>query len=425
MADSDEPQRPITPQQRVAARLTAAAAAEAAAQAAARRTAKAVRPIPTGLALFAAALVICMIAYLAFAVPGPWFPRASPVKWPAANVALTRGTGNLAGGVLVITGVDAAETALISLTTDIRSMDYRALQWDAADVPPNADVRMLWRSDYAQQKMNSVPVTVVGGRLAPVTLAGEPAWVGRISGIALVIHAPLTQPILFRGATAKPLGVLDVLRDRAREWLAFERWNGVSINVVPGGAGIQDLPLPPLLAVAVLLATLMSLLRLRFTPRFGALPLAIGAIFTAAWFVADMRWQATLVRQVLATSEQYGGRDWRDRHLAAEDGVLFQFIENVRAKLPATPTRVFMIAEANYFRDRGAYHLYPHNVYFDPYQDTLPPAGVYRPGDYLVVFQRRGIQYDAAQKRLRLVNGTTVAAEVILADRGAALLRVL
>jgi hypothetical protein len=225
-------------------------------------------------------------------------------------------------------------------------------------------------------------------------------------------------------ATAKPMGALDLLRDRAGEWLAFEPWTGTSINVVAGGAGIQDLPLPPFLATAALLAILASLLLLRRSPRKWAFPLAIGAVFAAAWTVSDLRWQWNLARQVIETRAQYGGKDWRGKHLAAEDGQLFAFIESVRAKLPATPARVFIVAEAHYFRDRGAFHLYPHNVYFDPYQDTLPPATALRPGDFLVVYHRRGVQYDAAQQRLRFADGSSVGAEMILADRGAALLQI-
>ena len=147
----------------------------------------------------------------------------------------------------------------------------------------------------------------------------------------------------------------------------------------------------------------------------------IERIFVAAWLLCDLRWEWNLARQAMATRDQYGGKDWRGKHLAAEDGPLFAFIENVRAKLPVAPVRIFVVAEANYFRDRGAFHLYPHNVYFDPYRDTVPASAAMRPGDYLVVYQRRGIQYDAAAQRLRFPDGTTVAAELVLLEPRAAL----
>ena len=50
------------------------------------------------------------------------------------------------------------------------------------------------------------------------------------------------------------MGAIELLRDRVGEWLAFERWNGASINTITGGADVQDLPLPALLATVVLLS---------------------------------------------------------------------------------------------------------------------------------------------------------------------------
>jgi len=111
--------------------------------------------------------------------------------------------------------------------------------------------------------------------------------------------------------------------------------------------------------------------------------------------------------------------------VAAEDGTLFQFVEKARAKLPAAPARVFVVADAAYFRGRAAYYLYPHNVQFDPFRNTLPAAGWLRPGDFVVVYQRRGVAYNADEKKLRLDNGETVSAEAVLVEPGAGVFRIL
>jgi hypothetical protein len=42
----------------------------------------------------------------------------------------------------------------------------------------------------------------------------------------------------------------------------------------------------------------------------------------------------------------------------------------------------------------------------------------------MVVYQRRGVQYDAAQQRLRWEGGAPVSAELLLADAGAAVFRI-
>jgi len=226
--------------------------------------------------------------------------------------------------------------------------------------------------------------------------------------------------VQFNGVAAKAMGAGELLRDRAAEWLSFEGWSGTSLNTITGGAIVQDLPLPVLLAAAGALAMLASFLLLRLRALRAPWPIAVAVIFLAAWFVADLRWEWNLARQAVVTHDQYAGKDWRDKHLAAEDGQLFEFIEKARAKLPATTSRVFVVGEQHYFRDRAAYHLYPQNVYFEPYRDVLPPGGALHPGDFLVVYRRRGIQYDPSARRLRLPDGTTLDAELLLAERGGA-----
>jgi hypothetical protein len=220
------------------------------------------------------------------------------------------------------------------------------------------------------------------------------------------------------------MGATEILGDRVREWLAFEGWSGTSINSVTGGADVQDLPLPLLLSASAAIAVLVVFAFARGAVR-GRLPLAMALAFVAAWIALDVRWAADLVRQVRETGRQYAGKDWHERHLAAEDGPLFAFIERVRTKLPATPARVVVAADGHYFRSRAAYHLYPNNVYFDPYANTLPAAAQLRPGDYVVVYQRRGVQFDAGTQRLRWDGGAPIAAEMLLAETGAALFRIL
>jgi hypothetical protein len=63
-------------------------------------------------------------------------------------------------------------------------------------------------------------------------------------------------------------------------------------------------------------------------------------------------------------------------------------------------------------------------VYFDPWRNTMPPPSALRPGDYIVVYQRKGVQYDAAQQRLRWDGLAPVEAELVLADAGSALFRI-
>jgi hypothetical protein len=376
--------------------------------------------------LFVGALAVCVLAYLAFAVPGPWLPSSNPLAWGARDLHLARGAGRLVRDELFVTAPDATGMTIISVATDIRAIDYAAIAWIAIDVPENAQARLLWQTYYAPDKINAVPLRIESGRLLPVLLVKEPQWIGRVKGIALAISGNLPQPIIVRGVQAKPMGVGEVLSDRAHEWLAFESWTGTSINTVTGGADYQELPLPLLLAAAIALATLALALVRHFRPVWlsARVGMALIAFFVGAWLLLDMRWTWNLLRQAQSTSERYSGKSWEEKRLNSDDGALFAFVQKALKVLPGKPARIFVVADEHYFRGRAAYHLYPHNVFFDPRNNLMPAADQLRPDDWLLVYQRRGVQYDAAQQRLRWDPAQSVAAEVKLVGEGAALFEI-
>jgi hypothetical protein len=371
-------------------------------------------------------LLAWLAVYLAISVPKSWFPAAPPMAFAASGLALTRGSGQVVDEELRVTAPDATGLTLISVATDLRSIDYAAIAWITTDLPQQAVVRMLWRTDYAPGKLNAIDVPVELRRTQPVMVANNPAWIGRVTGLALAIQGPLSQPIRVRGVIAKPMGALDILGDRVREWLAFEEWSGTSINTVAGGADIQGLHLPVLLALSVALAAAVAALIERQRPgTFGAsMPIVLSAIFLLAWLILDARWTGNLVRQEWRTTQQYAAIGTRDKHLASDDTELFAFVEKARRVLPSPPVRIFVAADANYFRGRAAYHLSPHSVFFDPSSNELQWAGAMRPGDWLLVYQQRGIQYDASLQMLKWQTGQTTGAELKLVEPGAALFRI-
>lgn len=405
--------------------VDAEAVAAATAAPAATTTAAAPRIGVLAIATFAVALAVLLVLYAALNVPGAWFPAASTTQWPARDLTITRGTATLAGGELLVTAPGEDNTAIVSLASSIRATDFEAVHWIATNVPENADVRLLWRSDYEPQKLNFAKVTVESGRLLPTLVGHDPGWLGRITGLALIVRAPLAQPLRIAGVEAKPMGAFEIVRDRAGEWLALEGWTGTSINTVTGGADVQGLPLPLLIAGAVALGAAIAWAWSRYARRRAlSLPVLFAVLFVIGWAVLDARWIANLARQVAITEQQYGNKGWRDKHLAAPDGPLFNFIEKVRAQLPPDAKRVFVASDAHFFRGRAAYHLYPRNVYADAFRNVMPPPESLRLGDWIVVYQRRGMQYDAATRQLRWDGLAPVTADMKFSDAGAALFEI-
>lgn len=370
-----------------------------------------------------AALVVCVVAYLALSVPGDWFPSATVRTWSPRDLAILKGTGGLADDALQLMGPDAEGQALVLAKGELKARDFAAIEWDATGAQSSTEYRLVWRSDYAPQKLISIPISVASHRLLPVNVKDEPGWLGTISYMGLLSRGPLPEPLEIRALNAKPMGVLGTLGDRVREWLQFERVSGTSINIVAGGSDVQSLPLPLLLGTAIVLAGGGLALWRRRSLKLSrtAVAGALAVMFIASWFVLDARWMWNLARQTREAANLYGNKDWRGKHLASDDGPLFAFIEKVRAQLPAEPARVIVAADANYFRGRAAYHLFPHRVYYDSTRNVLPVTQQLRSGDWIVVYQRRGIAYDAAAGLLRWDGGAPVKAQLKLVDRGAAL----
>jgi hypothetical protein len=390
----------------------------------------ALRDAAAVLALFAAICVALLGAYVVATAPGASFPRAETKSLTHRDFSVSKGSGRLfaqpnVGEALVVLSTDETGIAVVSAVTDVRSADYPIVAWRAEDLADDADVRMLWRTDVAPTRLNSIKLQVAAGGLVPVVVARDANWIGRVSGVALVIRGPLADPPprIF-GVTFRPGGIPDALREVVGGWFSFERWSGASINTRSGGADVQALPLSPLLVVATVLTGGIWYAWTRRRGHVATWPLALAAVFVAAWIVLDVQWIANLSRQVAQTRAQFGGKDWQARHEAAEDAEVFKFIERVRGKLPATPARVFMLSDAAPLRGRGAYYLYPHNVLFDPLNNTLPQVSSLRAGDYVVVYHRRGVQYNREARRLRFEGGDSVQAELIMSEPGAGVFRI-
>jgi hypothetical protein len=381
---------------------------------------RAVRPARLALAALVA-LVATTIAYVALAAPGGWFSSAAPIAYGPDRVTVVRGVvESHDGGELRVRAREGDRVVLLSVETDIPSDRYPGVAWSALDLPDSGKVRLLWRTDVAPQRLNEVNVAVESGRPRTAVVARDQNWVGRIKGVALYVEPVASVPIRVRGVVAKPMGATDLLTDRLGEWLAFEPWTGTSINAIAGGADVQELPLPLFLAVMVMLAWCI------WWPIAGRPGRAVGVaaalvLFAAAAVALDLRWTWNLARQVAQTTARFGGLDAREKHLADEDGALFEFVDRARAQMPAAPVRVFVAAEAAYYRTRAAWHLYPHNAFYDPLRDALPPATDLRPGDWILVWRRRGVQYDAAQHLLRWDNGAPVHASLRARGEGVAL----
>ena len=75
------------------------------------------------------------------------------------------------------------------------------------------------------------------------------------------------------------------------------------------------------------------------------------------------------------------------------------------------------------FPQRAAYHLYPHNVLFDPYFNTIPRVRECDPATSSSSISVAGCN-TIPTERLRWEGGAPIPAELIVGEPGAALFRI-
>lgn len=374
--------------------------------------------------LFEIAALLVVLVYLIYATPGAWFTRATKQEWSGQNMSLNRGLGGIADNDLIVQAIDPSGLAIVSLTTSpFYASDYHQVIWQIFPYQPELEFTFVWHSSFKPGKVSSLALAQTPGGLLPAKLTDHPDWLGQISGVGLFVRGNLREPLAIQKLAIKPLSASELLVDRWREWVGTVPWTQVSINSVVGGGFMQNYPLPPLIALIAAIAVLMYWALCRIKAWYLSL-WTIAGIAMTAWLIVDFRWVTELTRQINHTRQTFAGKDWREKKLASEDALLFAFIEQVRAKLPTTPVRIVMAAEDSYLRGRGAYHLYPHNVYFHPVERSLPQANQLKRGDYIAVYQRAGMQYDPAKQLLKWDGGEPIAAELLLIQDGSALFRV-
>jgi hypothetical protein len=120
------------------------------------------------------------------------------------------------------------------------------------------------------------------------------------------------------------------------------------------------------------------------------------------------------------THAAFAGKTLAERHAAMEHPAFFALVEAAASRLPAGRERVFVTSDFDYFRLRAGYYLYPHNVLA---YDWADPSALH-PGDYLLMFAKSDVKFDAAKGALEWSGGRFVPARALIAGDGEGLFEI-
>ncbi len=370
------------------------------------------------LLFFASALILSLV-YLQYNWPGKWISNVKPLSWNGAALTLNKGQGYSDQGKLIIKGLADQNIAVASLSLPaFQAKDYQTIVWSVSGATPSVEMEFLWRT--ADNRVFVRPLVWAANTLEPLEIVKDENWRGQIIDLAIIVKGTLAAPILVNGISLESASLPGALPHMVKKWFALDRWQGTSINFVDGDA--IDKNAPPVLAVAaiILLALVLNLI-LSITKIMPLNIAMVGGMVLLGWFILDVRWQANLFQQLGLTHQQFAGKTWEDKHLAAEDGALFDFMKKVKAKLPAANGRILYFSDDAYSRGKGAYHLYPHNVLA---LNDLPPTSQIKTGDYIALFAKKGVKYDRSHQLLMWSDGQSIKVDLLFLAEGNALFKV-
>lgn len=375
-------------------------------------------PALTGLVALAALLV--WLAAMQGYWPGQPWGGGERHTFNAATLTTERGSTRHSGDAWVVQALDGGAALLRLTDLQLNADSLPRVQWSLGNVQQGTQLQFLWRTAREPQRTFGQMLEWHGNSVAALDLTEDPNWHGTILEADLLVRGALPAPLQVNGVTFARLSPLDIL---AEEWFGVRPWLGTSVHYIGGDAPRAWLaPLPFAVLVLALAAALLALRLWRsgLRPQRGPLWLLLFAV----WLLLDLRWQGDLWHKHEISFERYAGKDWVGKHAAAEDGRLFEMIEQMRTQITPANARVFVFADNDYLRGRAAYHLLPLNVLNKDNLLDLLPAATYRPGDYLIILGRDEVGYATATKTLQW-GDQSLHAELLQVVEGSVLLRVL
>ena len=366
--------------------------------------------------LFVAAVALVVAVVVASHSGGNALEGPPAITIAGDQFALARGGGQASEGTYVLESLDASGLGIVSARVHAFAAEaYPRVEWklrgaDAAAV----ELSFLWRTLEQPKRSFRAPIEWRGEKVASVGLGPRDGWSGTITGVALVVRGRLSQPLILESCTVPSPSAAAAVGEIARQWSVPFPFNGRSIHLPFDAERSNYASLLIVIAVAQGLATAGYFLLARFR-RWPRDPRVLGAIFLIGWLALDIRWQANLWRQLAQTVRQFGGKTAEEKHLAADDHALFELMQQVNGALPAPPSRIHFLADNRVLRTRGAFFLYPQNVYHDPGRERhVPNPDQLRSGDYALLLWYSGLRYDREHQRLLWPDGRDKPADEIL-----------
>lgn len=300
---------------------------------------------------------------------------------------------------------------------------YSHLHIALDDFTHNTQVTLVWESSESPHEQRKYLLENESRESIWLSTAELRGWSANISNFQLsVLGDPDTSIRIIDFSLSTP-GLMPQLRALYSDLAGFVPWNRSSMNSHAGAIKVSSFYPAPLFA-GFLLLSLGAYLLLALVRRDRGLNWqSIGLIFLAAWVALDLFWQKRLTDQLAATQASFAGKTTQEKLAVGPDAQLFNFIDLVKPHLEHESSRVFVASSDDYTGLRGAYYLYPRNVFWTLKGNEVPKNQYLRSGDYIVLLDPHSIDYDRSAGTLIAPRGV-LNVETLLTERAGNLVRV-
>ena len=348
------------------------------------------------------------------------------IAWNAAATRVESGTGTPKGQDLHLQLNDTGQAIITLPVPRVTSSHYPFLHLAIAGAPENLTLLILWRTTETGEEVLEHRFRLNSREtlwLVPHEFIG---WQGNITSLGLVILGRPGQDVIVKDISLLPTTLATRLKVIASDWTSFSPWSHSSINhyqgLRPGSSYFHPVPFIMAFCTLSLLAYGLLLLLLRQNSRFDWR--VVGVIFLSCWISLDLIWQGKLLRQLGETYQTFSGRDTPGKLAAGLDAELVELMVDVKGRLESPDSRIFVSSTDDYLGMRGAYYLYPFNVFWQRRGPELPAGEYLHSGDYIVLVAPTQISFDAVTNTLQAQQRKALSVEPVFSRRMGSLFRV-
>ncbi|MFT4769736.1 MAG: hypothetical protein ACI8RN_002888 [Glaciecola sp.] len=348
-------------------------------------------------------LLILVSGLAVFGSPDDEARLSSGERWSFNDIRVVKGMPLQAKSAVAIQFDDAGQAIIEVNARQAAMQDLPLLHLNFSGRSDVLALIVSWRNEASGGRLLYRRVGVSPGRSLWLDMSQERGWTSPAGTLAVILLGPPGGKVVLQSLEILPAVFPHSLYATLGEWRSFTPWQHSSINSHIGVTSPATTPLPVLAIMALFtVAVLVYLVGVfAFRKRLRFQWPVIGLLFLLGWLMLDFFWQGRLLRQAELTHDTLAGKTPAAKRQLGMDSDLYNLTRAVHDAIDGGDARILVSSASDYSGMRGAYYLYPQNVFWQRHAKSLPDPQYMQVGDYVLLLQPTPVIFDASGNHLR------------------------